>query len=174
MGNDMDEASVVEQVAAILKERGLTVSVAEACTSGLIASKLTSVSGSSRYFIGGVLAYANEVKEGVLGVPKGVMVMEGSVSPVTAREMAKGARCLIGTNLAIAATGVMGPTGGTRTKPVGLFFVAVAGDDIDVCVERRFSGDRGANRESASDAAIELLRDVLLGNGLESEIPVRA
>ena len=170
----MDDRSVVEQVAAILKERGLTVCVAEACTSGLIASKLTSVSGSSRYFVGGVLAYANEVKEGVLGVPKGVMVMEGSVSPGTAREMAKGARRLIGTDLAVAATGVMGPTGGTRTKPVGLFFVAVTGDDIDVCVERRFSGDRGANRESASDAAIELLRDVLLGNSLESEIPVRA
>lgn len=167
----MAEVSVVEQVAEALKERGLTVSVAEACTSGLIASKLTSVSGSSRYFLGGVLAYANEVKEGVLGVPKGVMVMEGSVSPVTAREMAKGARRVIGTDLAVAATGVMGPTGGTRTKPVGLFFVAVAGEDIDVCVERRFSGDRAENRESAADAAIELLRDVLLDKGPDSEVP---
>ena len=169
----MEEHSVVEQVAGLLKERRLTVSVAEACTSGLIASKLTSVSGSSRYFLGGVLAYANQVKEGVLGVPKGVMVMEGSVSPITAREMAKGARRLIGTDLAVAATGVMGPTGGTRTKPVGLFFVAVAGDDIDVCVERHFSGGRAENRESASNAAIELLRDILLGNSIESEVPAR-
>ena len=169
----MEGASIVEQVAEALKERGLTVSVAEACTSGLIASKLTSVSGSSRYFLGGVLAYANQVKEGVLGVPKGVMVMEGSVSPITAREMAKGARRLIGTDLAVAATGVMGPTGGTRAKPVGLFYVAVAGEDIDVCVERRFSGDRAENRESASNAAIELLRDMLLGNSPGSEIPAR-
>lgn len=167
----MSEGPIVEQVAEALKERGLTVSVAEACTSGLIASKLTSVSGSSKYFLGGVLAYANEVKEGVLGVPKGVMIMEGSVSPVTAREMAKGARRLTGTDLAVAATGVMGPTGGTRTKPVGLFFVAVAGEDIDVCVERRFSGDRAENRESAANAAIELLRDVLLDRSPESEIP---
>lgn len=169
----MGEDAVVEQVAEILKKRRLTVSVAEACTSGLIASKLTSVSGSSRYFLGGVLAYANEVKEGVLGVPKGVMIMEGSVSPVTAREMANGARRLIGTDLAVAATGVMGPTGGTRTKPVGLFFVAVEGDDVDVCVERRFSGGRAENRESASNAAIELLRDILLGSIPEPEVPTR-
>ena len=82
---------IEEQVADILKERGLTVSVAEACTSGLIAAKLTSVPGSSRFFVGGVLAYANDIKENVLGIPKEVMIREGSVSEVTAREMAKGA-----------------------------------------------------------------------------------
>ena len=110
---------IEEQVADILKERGLTVSVAEACTSGLIAAKLTSVPGSSRFFVGGVLAYANDIKENVLGIPKEVMIREGSVSEVTAREMAKGARRLIGSDLAVSATGVMGPTGGTRAKPVG-------------------------------------------------------
>ena len=107
MGGDLIE----EQVAEILKERGLTVSVAEACTSGLIAAKLTSVPGSSRFFVGGVLAYANDIKENVLGIPKEVMIREGSVSEVTAREMAKGARRLIGSDLAVSATGVMGPDG---------------------------------------------------------------
>ena len=139
--------TTVEQVAEALKARGLTVAVAEACTSGLIAARLTSVPGSSRFFLGGVLSYSNSVKENVLGIPKDVMIREGSVSPVTAREMAKGARRLIGADLGVAATGVMGPTGGTRTKPVGLFFVAVVGDDVDVCVERRFSGDRARRTE---------------------------
>ena len=111
------------------------------------------------------MAYANDIKENVLGIPKEVMIREGSVSEVTAREMAKGARRLIGSDLAVSATGVMGPTGGTRAKPVGLFFVAVVGDGIDVCVERRFSGDRAENREMASAAAVELLRDVLLDSG---------
>ena len=162
----MNERLLEEQVAEILKERGLTVSVAEACTSGLIAARLTSVPGSSLFFIGGVLSYSNSVKEDVLGIPKEVMIREGSVSEVTALEMAKGARRVIGSDLAVAATGVMGPTGGTRAKPVGLFFVAVVGDELEVCVERRFSGDRASNREMASEAAVELLRDVLLDKGV--------
>ena len=153
---------IEDEIAQLLKERGLTISVAEACTSGIIAARLTSVSGSSLFFVGGVLAYANEVKEKILGLPKELMIKEGSVSEATARAMARGVKELLDSDLAISATGVMGPTGGTVAKPVGLFFVAVAGDDIDLCARHMFTGDRANNRDQASTAALELLRDALL------------
>ena len=154
---------IEDQVAELLKSRGLTISVAEACTAGMIATRLTRVAGSSSYFVGGVLAYANEVKERILGVPKEMMIREGSVAEATALAMARGVKKLLGTDLAIAATGVMGPGGATPDKPVGLFFLAVVGpDDSEMCRRYLFRGDRGQNREEASEEALKLVREAVL------------
>lgn len=153
--------TVESQVVSILKKRGLTVAVAEACTSGIIATRLTNLTGSSQFFLGGVLAYSNEVKEKLLCVPRELMVKEGSVSEATAKSMAKGVRNLFDSDIAVSATGVMGPTGGTERKPVGLFFIAVIGDNIDLCAQRLFTGNRVENRDNASTAALELLLEAL-------------
>ncbi len=151
-----------EEVASTLTARNLTVSVAEACTSGLLAYRLTGVPGSSRYFVGGVLSYSNEVKEKVLNVPRDLMIREGSVSEETAIAMAKGVRDLLESDLALGTTGVMGPEGGTAAKPVGLFFTALVGPgDRQVCREHHFEGDRASNRCSAATAALELLKSCL-------------
>ncbi|MFQ5933447.1 MAG: CinA family protein [Dehalococcoidia bacterium] len=151
-----------EEIAQILKERNLTISVAEACTSGLVSYRLTSVPGSSRYFVGGVLSYSNEVKEHILKIPKELMIKEGSVAEPTAIAMARGVRQLLGTDIGLSTTGVMGPEGGTPSKPVGLFFVAVVGPGDKVCRQQHhFQGERDANRVAASEAALKLLKSVL-------------
>ena len=158
----MGDIRIEEEVGGLLKETGLTVAVAEACTSGLVGYRLTRVSGSSRYFVGGVLSYSNEVKENVLKVPKELMIREGSVAEETAIAMAKGVRELVKSDLALATTGVMGPEGGTAEKPVGLFFTALVGPgDRQVCREHHFEGDRDSNRNSAATAALELLKSYL-------------
>ena len=125
-----------------MAERGLTVAVAESCTGGLIAHRLTNVPGSSAYFLGGVVAYANEVKEGVLGVRSETLRRHGAVSQETALEMARGVRRLLGADIALSATGIAGPTGGTPEKPVGLVYVALAAEDCERC-ERRLWHDAG-------------------------------
>ncbi|MFQ5872768.1 MAG: CinA family protein [Dehalococcoidia bacterium] len=152
-----------EEIASLLKARQLTVSVAEACTAGLVAYRLTSIPGSSRYFIGGVLAYSNTVKLQLLKVPRKVLEREGSVSEATARAMAQGVRQLLDTDMGVSTTGITGPGGGTPERPVGLFFVAVAGPGDQVRCERHlFDGERISNKERASLAALELLKDCLL------------
>jgi nicotinamide-nucleotide amidase len=118
-----------EAVGRLLAERGLAV--AESCTGGLIAHRLTNAPGSSRYFLGGVVAYANEVKERVLGVRPGTLREDGAVSREAALEMARGVRRLLGADIAISATGIAGPTGGMPEKPVGLVYVALAAEDFE-------------------------------------------
>lgn len=158
----MTKLSIEEEVGALLKDKDLTLAVAEACTSGLVAFRLTSVSGSSRYFVGGVLSYSNEVKENVLNVPKELMIREGSVAEPTAILMARGVRDLLKSDLALATTGVMGPEGGTAAKPVGLFFTAVVGPEgRQKCRQHHFEGDRDSNRSSGATAALELLKSFL-------------
>jgi len=122
-----------EAVGRLLAERGLTVAVAESCTGGLIAHRLTNVPGSSRYFLGGVVAYANEVKERMLGVRPETLRQHGAVSRETALEMARGVRRLLGADIALSATGIAGPAGGTPEKPVGLVYVALAAEDCERC-----------------------------------------
>lgn len=115
-----------ELVHKTLTERGLTLSTAESCTGGNIARLLTSQAGASTYFMGGVVAYSNEVKENILGVKHSTLETHGAVSEETVREMAEGVRTRLGTDLAIATTGIAGPDGGTSEKPVGTVWIAVA------------------------------------------------
>src|SRR5687768_12710205 len=106
--------------------RGVTVATAESCTGGNVAHQITGIPGSSDYFLGGVVSYANDVKRDVLGVPEAILANPGAVSAPCARAMAEGARRLMGADLAVATTGIAGPLGGTARKPVGLVYLAVA------------------------------------------------
>ena len=148
-------------VGQLLTEQGLTIAVAESCTGGLIAHRLTNVSGSSAYFMGGVVAYSNEVKERVLGVSGETLAAYGAVSEECAREMARGARRLFETDVALSSTGIAGPTGGTPQKPVGLVYVALATPDLERCERHLWRGDRLGNKQRTADAALEMLRQYL-------------
>ena len=120
------EESLEQAVGRLLRERGARVAVAESCTGGLIATKLTDVPGSSEYFVGGVVAYADTAKQSLLGVPDALIAQHGAVSEPVARAMAEGARARFGADLAIATTGISGPGGGSEAKPVGLVHLALA------------------------------------------------
>jgi PncC family amidohydrolase len=142
-------------------ERGLTVSTAESCTGGLVAHAITEIAGSSAYFLGAFVTYADDVKRDQLGVPAELLAAHGAVSAQVARAMAEGARARLGTDLAVAITGIAGPGGGSAEKPVGLTYVAVAdGDGADV---RRhlWTGDRSANKRDSAAAALDLLLERL-------------
>jgi PncC family amidohydrolase len=148
---------LVERLQAACLDRGLTVATAESCTGGLVAKLITDVDGSSGYFRAGIISYANDAKLRLLGVPDDLLAAHGAVSAQVARSMALGALERTGADVAVAVTGVSGPSGGSPAKPVGLTYVAVAdATGVDV---RRFvwSGDRAANRESSARAAIELM-----------------
>lgn len=140
-----------------MKERGLTLSLAESCTGGLIAHRITNISGSSDYFLGGVVAYSNEVKEKILGVPHNILVQYGAVSEECARAMAEGARRLFASDLALAVTGIAGPTGGTPEKPVGLVYIALAAEEGMRCKKHIWNGDRLQNKAQSAEAALEML-----------------
>jgi len=145
-----------------LKQRGLTLSLAESCTGGLIAHRITNVSGSSNYFLGGVVAYSNEAKERILGVPREILVQYGAVSEETARAMAEGARRLFASDLALAVTGVAGPTGGTPEKPVGLAYIALSAEASERCQRFVWEGDRLQNKAQSAEAALQLLISYLV------------
>lgn len=144
------------QLVARLSELGCTVTTAESCTGGLLAAAITSVPGASAVFPGGVVTYANALKQQLLGVPHEVLDAAGAVSAETAAAMAAGSRRLAGADYGIAVTGIAGPTGATPTKPVGLVFVAVAGPGGSVCRRFHFAGSRDAIRRQAVDEALRL------------------
>jgi PncC family amidohydrolase len=158
---------LVEQLQERCVAGCVTVATAESCTGGLIAKLITDVAGSSGYFRGGVVAYSNDAKSELLGVPEEQLVAHGAVSAQVARAMAVGILHRTGADLAIAVTGVSGPGGGSAAKPVGLTYVAVA--DKDGAEVRRYlwSGDRSGNREATARAALELLLE-RVSSGVES------
>lgn len=157
------EGEEMEQVVArILVERGETVSVAESCTGGIISQRLTDIPGSSAYFIGGVAAYANEMKTDILGVPAGLIDEFGAVSKEVAEAMAKVMRERAGTNYAISVTGIAGPTGGSEEKPVGTVYVGYASADSVRSLHLLLPGDRYLVRWRASQAALDYFRRQIL------------
>ncbi|MGB9802871.1 competence/damage-inducible protein A [Desulfofundulus sp.] len=158
----MDEDVLEEVVGRLLAEKGLTCALAESCTGGLTAARLTSIPGSSAYFLGGVVAYDNRVKEKVLGVPAGVLQTHGAVSRQVALAMAEGVRSLTGAHLGLSITGIAGPGGGTPAKPVGLTYIALAAPDGTSYREFRFPGHRQAVRQGAANAALNMIRLYLL------------
>jgi nicotinamide-nucleotide amidase len=154
---------LVEALARTLDESGRTLAVAESCTGGLIAKRLTDRPGSSRWFLGGVVAYADRAKVDQLGVPPDVLARVGAVSEEVARAMADGARRAFGAFAGIGITGIAGPTGGTTEKPVGTVWYAVSVGDRVEAEKRVFMGDREAVRERSAQAALNLLYRTLRG-----------
>ena len=149
--------SSAEQVAKLARSGGLSIGLAESCTGGLIAASISEVPGCSVYFRGGVVAYDNQVKQDLLGVPELLLLQFGAVSEEVARAMAEGARRVLRCDLALSVTGIAGPEGGTAEKPVGTVFVALA-DDIGCQVRRfRFEGGRNEVRRATLQAALEWL-----------------
>lgn len=158
-GRDADTLEGV--VGSLLRERGATIATAESCTGGLIAARLTDAPGSSDYFRGGLVAYANDVKSGELGVSSATLAERGAVSEETAVEMAAGARERFAAEYAISATGIAGPGGGTPEKPVGTVWIAVAGPARVAARLLRPPGDRALIRGWTVAAALELAREML-------------
>ena len=156
-----DEVSVEELVLAACRSRGLSLVTAESCTGGMIAARLTGVPGSSDVFRGGVIAYANDVKEHELAVPAELLAAHGAVSAEVAAAMAHGARQRFGADLAVAVTGVAGPGGGTPEKPVGLVFLHVAGPAGDLAQQFELAREREWIRSRATVAALHLVHRLL-------------
>ena len=158
-----DNGDSLEQIVSyFLQMRSATLAVAESCTGGLVAERLTSVSGSSRYFVGGVVAYSNELKTDLADVPQDLLDVYGAVSEQVARALAEGIRNRCGTTLGVGVTGVAGPTGGTAEKPVGLVFHALASESGTEVIKRNFPGDRARIRWFASQQALDMVRRKLM------------
>jgi PncC family amidohydrolase len=141
----------------LLKAAGQTIAVAESCTGGLLGAWLTAASGSSAYFLGGVIAYDDSVKTGVLGVSPVVIARYGAVSAESALEMAHAARLLLRSDLALSITGIAGPTGERPGKPIGTTFVALAAPGGESVRHFAFDGDREGNRAEAALAALQMV-----------------
>jgi nicotinamide-nucleotide amidase len=156
-GEEMEEV-----VGALLKEKGKTLAVAESCTGGLISQRLTDISGSSAYFLHGVVAYANEAKIAALGVAPETIERHGAVSAETAEAMARGMRERAATDYAISITGIAGPTGGTPEKPVGTVFIGYADESQTKSFKIVLPGDRYLIRWRSSQAALDYLRRQIL------------
>jgi len=142
----------------LLKERGRTIAVAESCTGGMIGQRLTAVPGSSAYMRGGVIAYHNDIKVGLLHVDHNLLVQYGAVSEQVAMAMAEGVRKIAGADIGLSVTGIAGPDGGTVEKPVGLVYIAVADAKGRAVHELRLGGGRDIIRESSATMALDLVR----------------
>jgi nicotinamide-nucleotide amidase len=145
-------------IVRLLAGQKRTLALAESCTGGFIANQITNVPGASKIFLGGVVAYSNEVKQRFLGVRAKTLKQHGAVSEAVAREMAEGAREKFGADFAIAVTGIAGPSGGTRDKPTGTVFIALAGE-FGVLAERKLNCfGREKFKKTTALQALELLR----------------
>lgn len=153
--------SLPETIQEIMLARGLTLAVAESCTAGLLGARFTDAAGSSGFFRGGILAYADQIKRELLGVPAADLAAHGAVSRAVVLAMAEGARQRLGTDFALAVSGISGPDGGSVDKPVGTTWIAVAGRHHAWAGRYRFPGDRERNRMLTVAAAADTLRRVL-------------
>lgn len=148
---------IEKQIGTLLTTQHLTLATAESCTGGLVAHRITNVSGSSAYYVGGFVTYANEAKEALLGVRRETLLAHGAVSQETAQEMAQGSRQRLGADLAVSVTGIAGPSGGTTEKPVGLVYIALAAPDVELCQRHVWQGGRLSNKEQSAEAALRML-----------------
>ena len=144
-----------------LVQCGLTVSTAESCTGGLIGHRLTEVPGSSTYFLGGIIAYSNVIKERVLGVKHATLEKHGAVSAETALEMARGARRTLDTDIGLSVTGIAGPGGSLPGKPVGLVYIGLSTRDFEQVEKYLWNKDRAGNKWESSEAALKMLLEYL-------------
>jgi nicotinamide-nucleotide amidase len=149
-------------VGELLRERKLTIAIAESCTGGLIADRMTDISGSSDYFDRGIVTYSNKSKMDELGVPSELLDQHGAVSKEIAEAMARGIRILSNTDIGISTTGIAGPTGGTPEKPIGLVWIGFSDTDTTFAMQFNFGGERRIVKERAAQAALELVRRKIL------------
>lgn len=155
------DIKLVNKVSDELKKHQVTIATAESCTGGLLAHTLTNVSGSSEYFDRGVICYNNIAKMELLGVPEQLLTNYGAVSKQVAAAMAKAIQQGAQVDIGISTTGIAGPTGGTKDKPVGLVCIGVSTKDTVVVKEFLFSSDRLTNKDSTCTAALELLLETI-------------
>jgi nicotinamide-nucleotide amidase len=152
-----------EVIAKIMIDRGLKLAVAESCTGGLISSRITNVPGSSQFFERGVITYSNASKVELLHVQEDAIQKYGAVSLEVCRQMAEGIKAISGIDIGISVTGILGPTGATPTKPIGLVYIGLCDDKLCTAKEFHFGDNRLMNKDRASQAALEMLRRHLLG-----------
>lgn len=157
------ETSPEIQIGNLLRQRGWKLATAESCTGGLIGHRITDIPGSSDYYLGGVVAYAYEAKVAVLGVSWETLQKYGAVSRETALEMARGARTLLGADIAISVSGIAGPGGATPDKPVGTTWLGLATAEGAWARVYRFPGDRAQNKADSAQAALQFVLDALSG-----------
>jgi nicotinamide-nucleotide amidase len=160
--SDKVKNSIDESVAELFRLRGMTLSLAESCSGGLIAKRITDVPGSSRYFLEGVVTYSNEAKMRQLEISAQLLGSFGAVSPECALAMAKGIKNVSGSDLGMAVTGIAGPDGGTEDKPVGTVFISLAAPDGCWTERFQFTGNRDEIRNMTACTALEWLRRYLL------------
>jgi nicotinamide-nucleotide amidase len=157
------EGESLEQIVLYyLGLRQATLAVAESCTGGMIAQRITSVPGSSRSFVGGAIVYTDPLKTAFAGVSPELIAQKGAVSAEVAEAMANGIRIRTGATIGLGITGIAGPTGGTETKPVGLVYIAVSDPQRTEVMDRTFRGDRARVREWATQQALDLIRRRLM------------
>lgn len=157
----MVDEKLIKKISFHLKKHNLTIATAESCTGGLIAHTLTNIPGSSEYFDRGVVSYSNNAKMNLLGVQENLLKKHGAVSEQVAKAMAEGIRTKSKVDIGLATTGIAGPTGGTKEKPVGLVYIAVSTSNTTEVKRYQFSGNRLENKENTCQAALRMLLDCL-------------
>lgn len=163
-----DDDTMESVVGELLQSQGKILATAESCSGGLIAHKITTVPGSSNYFVGGLVAYSNQLKEKLLGLDPSLLAGHGAVSSAVARAMADSIRHKTAADIGVAVTGIAGPTGGTPEKPVGTVFIGLSTPDETVDIPCRFPGDRWQVQELTAVKSLDLIRRLLLGIKLQT------
>ena len=155
------ECELAERLCRGLEAQGYLLATAESCTGGLLSHWITNTPGSSASFVGGIIAYANAIKENALGVPSALIEEHGAVSAAVASAMARGVRASMRAQVGVAITGIAGPTGDVPGKPVGTVFVAISTPQGESCRRYQWQGDRVANKEASARAALLFLLEAL-------------
>lgn len=161
------EITLEEVVGRLLKERDLRIAVAESCTGGGLANRITNINGSSNYFERGIVTYSNAAKVELLKVEEDVLIDKGAVSAEVAMQMAEGIKSTSGADIGISLTGIMGPTGAVTNKPVGTVFIGYCDDKVCTSKRFQFGDDRVLNKNRATQAALDMIRKSLLGIAFE-------
>ena len=149
---------LADQIHRLLIKKRKTVAVAESCSGGLLSNLLTNISGSSNYFLLGIVAYSNDAKNNILNIPRNVISKKGAVSQEVAGLMASSVKELAGADFGIGLTGIAGPTGGSKLKPVGTVFIALSSKNKNICKRFRLTGNRLAIRKKTALKALHLLK----------------
>jgi PncC family amidohydrolase len=152
---------IEQTIGMLLRERGLKLASAESCTGGLVADRITNIPGSSDYFYGGVVAYANQAKVSLLHVAWDTLQNHGAVSRETVQEMARGARSVFGTDIGISVSGIAGPSGGSESNPVGTTWICLSAPDGEWTRKFVWDGKRRQNKNSSAFAALQLILEYL-------------